>query len=71
MAEQFTAEEQHLVALWERHMHYEFSARDPAATIATMSRNNSVNHVPVLTGGNGPEELARVLLAPLHPEDAG
>jgi hypothetical protein len=38
-------------------MHYEFSARDPAATTATMSRNNSVNHVPVLTGGNGPEEL--------------
>jgi carboxymethylenebutenolidase len=52
MAERFTAHERHLIELWERHMHYEFVARDPAATIATMSRDNSV-----LTGGNGPDEL--------------
>jgi carboxymethylenebutenolidase len=53
----FAADERRLIALWERHMHLEFSARDAVATVATMSRENSVNHVPVLTGGNGPEEL--------------
>jgi carboxymethylenebutenolidase len=53
----FTIEERHLVELWERHMRYEFSDRDAAATVATMSRENWVNHVPVLTGGRGPEEM--------------
>ena len=57
MDDTFTAEERHLIALWERHMHCEFAARDATATIATMSRDNSVNHVPVLTGGSGHDEL--------------
>ena len=57
MDDTFTAEERHLIALWERHKHCEFAARDATATIATMSRDNSVNHVPVLTGGSGHDEL--------------
>lgn len=57
MNQSFTAEEQRLIELWERHMRYEFAERDAAATVATMSRENYVNHVPVLTGGRGPEEM--------------
>src|SRR5215831_15427395 len=53
----FTPEEQRLVELWERHIHYEFVGRDAAATVATMSPENYVNHVPVLTGGRGREEM--------------
>ena len=52
-----TAEERRLVELWERHMRYEFIERDAAATVATMSPENYVNHVPVLTGGRGPAEM--------------
>jgi carboxymethylenebutenolidase len=57
MHESFTAEERHLIELWERHMRYEFLDRDATATVATMSRENYVNHVPVLTGGRGAEEM--------------
>jgi carboxymethylenebutenolidase len=57
MNEAFTPEERRLIELWERHMRYEFLDRDAAATVATMSRENCVNHVPVLTGGRGPEEM--------------
>ena len=38
-------------------MRCEFSDRDAVATVATMSRDNYVNHVPVLTGGRGAEEM--------------
>jgi len=48
-----------LEALWERHTHYEFEARDVAATMQTMVAEPYVNHIPVMTGGVGGEELAR------------
>jgi carboxymethylenebutenolidase len=53
----FTAEERRLIDLWERHMRFEFAERDAAATVATMSDDNYVNHVPVLTGGRGRAEM--------------
>jgi carboxymethylenebutenolidase len=53
----FTTEEQHLIDLWERHMSCEFAERDAAATVATMSAENYVNHVPIMTGGRGREEM--------------
>jgi carboxymethylenebutenolidase len=53
----FTAEERRLIDLWERHMRFEFTDRDAAATVETMSPDNYVNHVPVLTGGRGPREM--------------
>jgi carboxymethylenebutenolidase len=48
-----------LEALWERHTHYEFEARDVAATMQTMVAEPYVNHIPVMTGGVGGEELVR------------
>src|SRR5262245_20783381 len=52
-----TASEQRLIDLWERHIRLEFTDRDAVATVATMARQNYVNHVPVLTGGRGPDEM--------------
>ncbi len=53
----YTEEEQRLIDLWERHVRLEFADRDAAATVATMSDDNYVNHVPVLTGGRGRDEM--------------
>jgi carboxymethylenebutenolidase len=50
---------QTLAALWDEHMRHEFSTRDTEATIATMVRDARVNHVPVMTGGSGHDELRR------------
>ena len=52
-----TAEERRLIELWERHIRLEFAVRDAAATVATMSQDNYVNHVPVMTGGRGQAEM--------------
>ncbi|HLG95103.1 MAG TPA: ester cyclase [Bryobacteraceae bacterium] len=48
-----------LSALWEEHTAHEFSTRDTEATLATMVEDAYVNHVPVLTGGRGKDELRR------------
>jgi len=43
--------------LWEEHVRYEFSTRNTDDTLATMVDDAYVNHVPVLTGGVGKNEL--------------
>jgi len=43
--------------LWEEHVRYEFSTRNTEDTLATMVEDAYVNHVPVLTGGVGRDEL--------------
>src|SRR5438270_2914643 len=48
-----------LSALWEEHTAHEFTTRDTESTLATMVENAYVNHIPVLTGGNGKAELRR------------
>ena len=53
----FTPEDARLIALWEEHIRLEFTQRDAAATVATMSADNYVNHVPVMTGGRGRTEM--------------
>jgi carboxymethylenebutenolidase len=57
MTDAFTPEEQRLIDLWEQHVHWEFVGRDAAATVDTMSPDNYVNHVPVMTGGRGRDEM--------------
>ncbi|MHB8381138.1 MAG: dienelactone hydrolase family protein [Candidatus Binataceae bacterium] len=62
-----------LSALWDRHTDLEFSARDADATMATMTPEPYVNHIPTLTGGYGYRELHRFykyLFIPSLPEDA-
>jgi carboxymethylenebutenolidase len=48
-----------LVALWEEHIRHEFATKDTEETLATMVEDAYVDHVPVLTGGRGLDELRR------------
>ena len=43
--------------LWDEHLRDEFTTKDAAAAIDTMLADAYVNHVPVLTGGVGREQL--------------
>lgn len=52
-----TPEQQFLNDLWEEHIRDEFGTKDTTATLDTMVADAYVNHVPVLTGGAGREEL--------------
>jgi carboxymethylenebutenolidase len=49
--------EQSLTELWEKHLGEEFTTRDTDATLETMVADAYVNHIPVLTGGVGLEQL--------------
>jgi carboxymethylenebutenolidase len=42
---------------WDNHVKYEFATRHTEDTLATMVPDAYVNHVPVLTGGVGHDEL--------------
>jgi carboxymethylenebutenolidase len=52
-----TSAQQRLSELWEEHVRYEFSTRNTEDTLATMVEDAYVNHIPVLTGGSGRDEL--------------
>ena len=52
-----TSRQQALADLWEEHLKHEFETQNPFATLDTMIEDAYVNHVPVLTGGSGREEL--------------
>jgi carboxymethylenebutenolidase len=46
-----------LEALWEEHVRHEFATHNTEDTLATMVEDAYVNHIPVMTGGVGLEEL--------------
>lgn len=48
---------QNLVDLWEAHCRCEFELRDADATIATMTDEPRLNHIPVMTGGVGHKQV--------------
>jgi carboxymethylenebutenolidase len=52
-----TPEQKFLNDLWEAHLGEEFTTRDTNATLETMVPDAYVNHIPVLTGGVGHEQL--------------
>src|SRR5258708_39423783 len=52
-----TPGQQILNDLWEEHLRDEFTTQDTKATLETMVPDAYVNHVPVLTGGVGHEQL--------------
>jgi len=49
--------QQLLNELWEEHLRHEFTTQDTNATLETMVPDAYVNHIPVLTGGVGHEQL--------------
>jgi len=52
-----TAAQECLRRLWEEHVRYEFASHNTEDTLATMVADAYVNHIPVLTGGAGRDEL--------------
>ena len=54
---QLTPAQETLQQLWEDHVRHEFNTRDHEETLATMVEDAYVNHIPVLTGGVGKDEL--------------
>ena len=54
---QLTPAQETLQQLWEDHVRHEFNTRNHEETLATMVEDAYVNHIPVLTGGVGRDEL--------------
>src|SRR5438876_5669341 len=52
-----TPAQETLQQLWEEHVRHEFNTRNHEDTLATMVEDAYVNHIPVLTGGVGKDEL--------------
>src|SRR3954463_1460153 len=52
-----TAPQRAMVGTWERHMAAEFDSKSIDATMATMTAEPVVNHVPVMTGGVGARDV--------------
>src|SRR5438046_6738141 len=52
-----TAAQETLQHLWEEHVRHEFATHNTEETLATMVEDAYVNHIPVLTGGVGKEQL--------------
>src|SRR5215472_17166255 len=69
-----TPAQQLLNDLWEDHLRQEFHTHDTEATIDTMVPDAYVNHVPVLTGGVGHDQLREFYskrFIPQMPPDTG
>ncbi len=56
-----------MVDLWEQHMAAEFETKSIDATMATMTRTPFVNHVPVMTGGVGYDDVRHFYLTHFIP----
>ena len=54
---ELTAAQEVLRKLWEEHVQHEFATHNTEETLATMVEDAYVNHIPVLTGGVGREQL--------------
>ena len=52
-----TPAQEALAQLWEEHVRHEFVTHNTEDTLATMVEDAYVNHIPVLTGGVGKDEL--------------
>jgi carboxymethylenebutenolidase len=65
-----TPAQQAMVDAWERHMAAEFETKNIEATMATMTRHPFVNHVPVMTGGVGHDEVRKFYQQNFIPRQA-
>ena len=66
--------QQTLSARWDDHVKYEFATRNTDDTLETMVPDAYVNHVPVMTGGVGHDELREFYskrFIPQMPPDTG
>jgi len=64
------SQQREMVEMWERHMAAEFKAKSVDATMATMTSDPFLNHVPVMTGGIGYDDIRHfysTYFLPGHP----
>lgn len=64
-------QQQAMVGIWEKHMAAEFKTKNIDTTMATMTWDPYVNHVPVMTGGWGIMKSATFTTPILFPAAAG
>ena len=57
MSNELTPEQQKMVDIWGKHTMCEFETKDAEETMRTMTDEPHVNHVPVMTGGYGRENV--------------
>ena len=57
MSKGLTQEQQKMVEVWGKHTMCEFETKDVEETMRTMTDEPHVNHVPVMTGGTGRENV--------------
>ena len=57
MSHELTPKQQAMVDTWERHLAADFKMKSVNATMATMTAHAYVNHVAVMTGGVGSDEV--------------
>ena len=70
--QELNSQQRGMVEMWERHMAAEFEAKSIDATMETMASDPFVNHVPVMTGGVGFNDVRQfysTLFLPGHPAD--
>ncbi len=72
MAERaYTADEQAMIDLWQRHTQAEFELKDADAAIATMTDDPMLVHVPSGTGATGKEALRKFYAEVFIPNTPG
>ena len=57
MSTELTPEQKKMVSTWEKHTMCEFETKDVEETMRTMTEEPHVNHVPVMTGGLGRDNV--------------
>jgi carboxymethylenebutenolidase len=70
--QELTAEQSAMVRIWEKHMAAEFKTKNVDDTMATMTSDPIVNHVPVMTGGVGYRDVRHfysTYFIPCQPPD--
>ena len=65
-----TPAQETLRQLWEEHVRHEFVTHNTEDTLATMVEDAYVNHIPVLTGGVGRDQLREFYSERFIPPDA-
>ncbi len=67
-----TSKQQAIADMWDAHVAAEFSEHSLDATLATMTGSPSVNHMPVITGGRGLDQVKHfygTYFIPCQPPD--
>jgi hypothetical protein len=68
-SQKITPGEQANSEAWDKHLQAEFTVRSADETLATMVSVPRVNHIPVMTGGDGQKQLHEFYAKHFIPRD--